>query len=135
MFLFMKTAALSWEDLRVLLAVCREKSFLAVERELGLSTSTVAKRVSVLETHLGARVVRREASGATLEPAAMPLGDLAERIEAELAFTARDVKAVPLPTRWRERHFVCLRIYRDSHFFVAITVCIRASKGCSQRAC
>jgi DNA-binding transcriptional LysR family regulator len=85
----------SWEDLRVLLAVSRATSFLAAGRALGVSTSTVARRVSVLERHLGARLVRRGASGTTVEPSARPLVQLAERIEGELAATARDVRAEP----------------------------------------
>jgi DNA-binding transcriptional LysR family regulator len=91
----MQNEAVSWEDLRVLLAVSRATSFLAAGRVLGLSTSTVARRVSMLETHLGARLVRRSASGTTIEPGARALLSLAERIEAELAVTARDVRAAP----------------------------------------
>jgi DNA-binding transcriptional LysR family regulator len=85
----------SWEDLRVLLAVSRGASFLAAGRALGLSTSTVARRVSVLEGHLGAQLVRRGASGTSIEPGARALVELAERIERELAVTARDVRAEP----------------------------------------
>jgi len=91
----MQNDALSWEDLRVLLAVSRGKSFLAAGRALGLSTSTVARRVSVLEKHLGARVVQRTAAGTTIEASAGALVELGERIEAELAVTARDVRAEP----------------------------------------
>jgi DNA-binding transcriptional LysR family regulator len=91
----MLNEAVCWEDLRVLLAVSRVTSFLAAGHVLGLSTSTVARRVSVLEKHLGAQLVRRGASGTTIEPAARALVELAERIEAELAATARDVRAEP----------------------------------------
>lgn len=91
----MQEPTASWEDLRVLLAVSRATSFLAAGRTLGVATSTVARRVSVLEAHLGARLVRRGASGTTIEPAARALVELAERIEAELAVTARDVGADP----------------------------------------
>jgi DNA-binding transcriptional LysR family regulator len=91
----MQNEVVSWEDLRILLAVSRATSFLAAGRVLGLSTSTVARRVSVLESHLGAQLVRRGASGTTIEPGAKELVELAERIEAELAVTARDVRAEP----------------------------------------
>ena len=79
------------------------RSFLAAGRVLGLSTSTVARRVSVLEAHLGAQLVRRAASGTTIEPGAQALVELAERIEAELAVTARDVRAEPEARRGRAR--------------------------------
>jgi DNA-binding transcriptional LysR family regulator len=91
----MQNENVRWEDLRVLLAVSRATSFLAAGRALGVSTSTVARRVSVLEEHLGVRLVRRGASGTTVEPGAAALVELAERIEKELAATARDVRAEP----------------------------------------
>jgi DNA-binding transcriptional LysR family regulator len=91
----MKNDGVTWEDLRVLLAVSRASSFLAAGRAIGLSTSTVARRVSVLEEHVGARLVRRAASGATLEPGARVLVRLAERIESRLASAARDLREEP----------------------------------------
>jgi DNA-binding transcriptional LysR family regulator len=91
----MQNERVTWEDLRVLLAVSREASFLAAGRTLGLSTSTVARRVSALEAHVGAQLVRRAASGATVEPGSRSLVELAERIEHELAATARDVRGAP----------------------------------------
>jgi DNA-binding transcriptional LysR family regulator len=78
----------------VLLAVARCESFLAAGQSLGMSTSTVARRVTLLEERIGTRLVRRAASGATLEPAASALVDLAERIEAELAVRTRDARSV-----------------------------------------
>jgi DNA-binding transcriptional LysR family regulator len=94
-FSIMENAKFSWEDLRVLLAVSRGASCLAAGRALGLSTSTVARRISVLETHFGAQLVRRGSAGTALEPAASALVQLAERIESELAVTARDLSAEP----------------------------------------
>lgn len=91
----MQNRRVTWEDLRVLLAVSRGASFLAAGRSLGLSTSTVARRISVLERHFGVLLVRRAASGTTLEPGARPLVELAELTEAGLAVTARDLRARP----------------------------------------
>lgn len=91
----MQNERVTWEDLRVLLAVSRGSSFLAAGRTLGLSTSTVARRISALEAHVGARLVRRAASGATIEPGSRSLVELAERIENELAAASRDVRAEP----------------------------------------
>jgi DNA-binding transcriptional LysR family regulator len=89
----METERVTWEDLRVLLAVSRAASFLSAGRALGLATSTVARRISALEGHMGTQLVRRGASGTTIEPGARALVELAERIEAELAVTARDARA------------------------------------------
>lgn len=52
------------DDLRVLLAVHRHGSFLAVGRALGLSTSTASRRIDALETALGRPLVHRSATGA-----------------------------------------------------------------------
>jgi DNA-binding transcriptional LysR family regulator len=86
---------MTWDDLRVLLAVSRATSFLAAGRALGLATSTVARRVSALEGHVGAQLVRRGATGTSIEPGAKGLVELAERMEAELAVKGRDVRAEP----------------------------------------
>jgi len=91
----MQNERVTWEDLRVLLAVSRASSFVAAGRTLGLSTSTVARRISALEAHVGAQLVRRAASGTTIEPGSRGLVELADRIEHELAATARDVRGAP----------------------------------------
>ncbi len=91
----MESEGFSWEDLRVLLAVSRASSFLAAGRALGVSTSTVARRISVLEAQLGTRLVHRAATGTTLELDAAPIVALAERIEADLAVAVRDLGAKP----------------------------------------
>ena len=42
----------TWDDLRVLLALHRHQSLLAAGAALGLSTSTVARRIEALEQSL-----------------------------------------------------------------------------------
>ncbi len=92
-FARMKTSGSpSWEDLRVLLSVARTRSFLAAGRALGLSTSTVARRISALEQQLGMALVARGAAGATVEASATAFLALAERIEIELAAAAREAR-------------------------------------------
>jgi DNA-binding transcriptional LysR family regulator len=80
---------LTWDDLRVLLAVHRHRSFLAAGKALGQSTSTTARRLSRLEAALGRRLVVRSTSGTGLEPTALPLVALAERVELGLAEVGR----------------------------------------------
>jgi DNA-binding transcriptional LysR family regulator len=82
--------AFVWDDLRVLLAVHREGSFMHAGRALGLSTSTVARRVSVLEEHLRARLVERGPRGAALSKHAAPFVSLAQEFEADLDVRGRD---------------------------------------------
>jgi DNA-binding transcriptional LysR family regulator len=84
--------SLSWDDLRILLAVDRTGSFKRAGEVLRLSTSTVSRRLDALERDLGRKVVRRLAEGATLEPAVRPLVQLAERVQHDLAVAERDLR-------------------------------------------
>lgn len=80
----------AWDDLRVLLEVHRGGSFLAAGLQLGLSTSTVARRIGALEKDLGRALVHRTSQGAGLEEEALELIALAERFEQSLRAHRRD---------------------------------------------
>jgi molybdate transport repressor ModE-like protein len=54
---------LDWNDLRYFLAVARHGSTLAAAKALGLSQSTVHRRVAALEDRLGRRLVKRRPTG------------------------------------------------------------------------
>jgi DNA-binding transcriptional LysR family regulator len=84
----------SWDDLRVLLAVHREQSFLAAGRTLGLSTSTTGRRIDALEAALGRKLVSRSRSGAELQPEALRLIRLAEQLEYGLDVERRDARSM-----------------------------------------
>ncbi len=58
----------SWDDLRVLLAVHRQRSFLSAGKTLGLSTSTTSRRIDASEEALGRKLVNRSRAGTVLEP-------------------------------------------------------------------
>jgi len=81
---------LSWDDLRVLLAVQRAGSLLAAGKSLGLSTSTTGRRLDALEAAVGVRLVSRSQSGTELEPQAARLIRLAEDLEHGLRAARRD---------------------------------------------
>lgn len=81
-----------WEDLQVLLAIWEEKSFSGAARRLSLTQPTVSRRVSALETRLGAALFVRDVEGARLTeegarllPAARQMARFAE--EAGQALT------------------------------------------------
>lgn len=78
------TTPLTWDDLRVLLAVHRGKSFLAAGKALRVATSTVARRVETLENALDRRLVHRGNSGTTIDSDALGLIALAEQVELGL---------------------------------------------------
>jgi DNA-binding transcriptional LysR family regulator len=84
------TTGAPWDDLRVLLALHRQGSFLAVGRTLGISTSTAARRIDALEAALGRPLVQRTRSGTSIEPDALPLVALAEQLELGLSALRRD---------------------------------------------
>lgn len=86
----MKSATPTWDDLRVLLALHRHRSFLAAGRALGISTSTAARRVQALEAALGRTLVHRSSSGTAVEPDAVELVSLAEQLEHGLEAIRRD---------------------------------------------
>jgi len=86
----MKTKEPSWDDLRILLAVHRDASFLAAGKTLGVAASTVARRVEAVERSLGRVLVHRGSDGTRLDPDALRLVALAEALELGLAALVRD---------------------------------------------
>jgi len=86
----MKSADATWDDLRVLLAVQRFESFLAAGQSLGLSTSTVARRIEALEAQVGRPLVVRTTAGTSIEPDAYELIALAEQFELGLDAARRN---------------------------------------------
>ncbi|PTL76289.1 LysR family transcriptional regulator [Vitiosangium sp. GDMCC 1.1324] len=86
----MQNAVPTWDDLRVLLALHRHRSFLAAGRSLGVSTSTAARRIEALEAALGRTLVHRSSAGTSVEPDALELVALAEQLEHGLEAARRD---------------------------------------------
>ncbi len=87
----MKTSATdpTWDDLRVLLAVHRHQSFKRAGDELGLSTSTTARRIEQLEAAMGRVLVVRTSRGTAIDPGALRLVELAESLELGLRAARR----------------------------------------------
>jgi DNA-binding transcriptional LysR family regulator len=86
---------LDWNDLRYFLAVARSGSTLAASKALGLSQSTVHRRLTALETNLGRRLFRRRATGYQLTRLGEEMRPYAERVQASVAsferhFASRD---------------------------------------------
>ncbi|MDB4975942.1 MAG: lysR [Myxococcaceae bacterium] len=83
-------STIPWDDLRILLALHRQRSFLAAGKALGVSTSTAARRIDALESSLGRPLVQRTRSGTFVEPDALELVALAEQLELGLDALRRD---------------------------------------------
>lgn len=75
---------LDWDDLRFVLAVERTGTMAAAARQLGVNESTVARRVTRAQAHLGARLFERASGRFTPTAAGSALVCRAERIELEV---------------------------------------------------
>ncbi|HJL17417.1 MAG TPA: LysR family transcriptional regulator [Sandaracinaceae bacterium LLY-WYZ-13_1] len=82
---------MDWNDLRFFLALARTGTARAAGASLGVSHSTVARRVEALETELGVRLFDRHRDGYLLTDAARQMMPGAERVEAEMAALERGV--------------------------------------------
>jgi DNA-binding transcriptional LysR family regulator len=74
-----------WNDLKYFLAVARHQSTIAAGKALGLSQSTVHRRLAELERRLGRQLVTRHTSGYRLAEFGQTLLPYAERVETAIA--------------------------------------------------
>jgi DNA-binding transcriptional LysR family regulator len=80
-----------WDDARVLLALLRARNLEAAGARLGLSPSTVSRRLSALERETGTRLFARTRSGLVPTEAAQRLLRPAEGMEAAAAALGRAI--------------------------------------------
>jgi DNA-binding transcriptional LysR family regulator len=80
-----------WNDLKYLLAVARHHSTTAAGKALGLSQSTVHRRLAELERRLGCQLVTRQTTGYRLTEFGEQLLPYAERIDAAVTDFERQV--------------------------------------------
>lgn len=73
----------NWDDLRLFAAIVRTGRMATAARELGIDHSTVSRRMTGLESSLGAQLLDRSPAGVRLTSAGTALLPFAERIEAE----------------------------------------------------
>lgn len=80
--------ALSWDDVRYFLELARQEKLTAAARVLGVEHSTISRRVTALESHLGVRLFDRLPKSWNLTVEGEELLIHASRLEAEaLAFS------------------------------------------------
>lgn len=80
-----------WDDLRIFLAVARAGSLSGAARALGVTHSTVFRRIGAFEARLGARLFERLSGGYALTPAGEEMHHSVLRIEEEIAALALKV--------------------------------------------
>lgn len=76
-----KTDQLSWDDLRIALSIAREGSIRSAARALGVSHSTVLRRLRVLEATTGVRLFERKQDGYEATAAGQDVFDTACEVE------------------------------------------------------
>jgi DNA-binding transcriptional LysR family regulator len=74
-------SGIDWDDLRLVLAVAREGSLSGAARRLGVTHSTVFRRLGAIEQRIGVRLFERFRDGY----AATPAGETAARVASQMA--------------------------------------------------
>lgn len=80
-------AILEWDDLRFLLAVRRERTLSDAAAALGVTRTTVGRRLRDAEQRLGVRLFDRTGEGFVATVAGQELAETALRLEAEIQLT------------------------------------------------
>jgi DNA-binding transcriptional LysR family regulator len=87
----MNAQAQDWDDLRLFLAVARAGSLSGAARSLGVTHSTVFRRIGAFEARLGVRLFDRLPGGYALTAAGGEMRDSVIRIEEEITALALKV--------------------------------------------
>jgi DNA-binding transcriptional LysR family regulator len=81
----------NWDDLKVFLAVHRTGSFAAAGRTLSVNATTIGRRITTFESHLGSRLFTRTSDGLVPTATAESLLDAAEQMERHVKMAERRV--------------------------------------------
>lgn len=82
---------IEWDDLEVVLAICRTGSLSGAARQLGNNHSTVFRKINVIEKRMGVRLFERLPTGYEMTEAGEAAMHYAERIEGEVHALERDL--------------------------------------------
>ncbi len=83
---------MNWDDIRTFLAIARARSLSGAARELGLSQSTMSRRLVALEERSGARLLLKTPGGYTLTPLGESVLANAERMDEDALALERVVQ-------------------------------------------
>lgn len=87
---------MEWDDLRVVLAVSREGTLSGAARRLGVTHSTVFRRLSAIEEQIGVRLFERFRDGYVPTPAGETAAETAARLEDEVLTLERKLSGQDL---------------------------------------
>ena len=82
---------MNWDDIRYFLTLCREGSVSRAGAALGVTHTTVARRIAALEQTLGTRLFDRSADGYAMTQVAENIFDTAVRMEERALAIGREV--------------------------------------------
>lgn len=85
----MNAQMFEWNDLRIVLAVCRHGTLSGAARELGINHSTVFRRIGTIEEKTGVRLFERLQTGYVMTEAGEAMLQSAEQIEKEILSLSR----------------------------------------------
>lgn len=80
-----------WDDLRVFLAILRGRSVRAASKLMGVSHSTVSRRLQAMESQLGIKLFVRQPEGFVLTEVGEAMVERAERVESEILSLEREI--------------------------------------------
>jgi len=80
-----------WDDLRVFLAILRGRSVRAASKLMGVSHSTVSRRLQAMESQLGIKLFVRQPEGFVLTNVGEAMVERAERVESEILSLEREI--------------------------------------------
>lgn len=87
----LKLNALNWDDVKVFLAIARAGTIRGAAKTIGANHATISRRLTTLESALGARLFDRATDGLTLTQLGEELVPHATKVEQELAAATRQV--------------------------------------------
>lgn len=85
----MNAQELEWNDLYIVLAVCRHGTLSGAARELGINHSTVFRRINGIEDKIGVRLFERLPTGYVMTEAGEAMQVTAKRLESEIFSLSR----------------------------------------------
>lgn len=84
---------MDWDNVRYFLEVVNQGSLAGAARHLGVNQTTVSRRITALEQHLGKQLFERTANGFVITPIAEQLVATASRMSEEASSLERHVMA------------------------------------------
>lgn len=107
---------LSWDDLRVFLALQREGTLAGAARRLGVNATTVSRRVASFEARLGTPLLTRSPDGYIATPRGASLIAHAEAIEHHATLAARELSGESAKLEGEVR--LAVTEHFSSHFLI-----------------